>query len=243
MNMAVGQTRRLAASPYARRLARERGLPLETLRGSGPGGRILAADVRGFVPVPTPVNSPDIVAPAAAAPSVAAPRVAAFAASLALGALRELLAALESAGKVFDIDDVLLRAAGRAFAETLKAAKLGDAPVALELAGRQAVFAAAPQVTLTPLRSTRLAALADTQDDAEKPAELSLRLLPASEIRPLMTPLLPGRAMRLTVCVAAGGDHAECLLTTDTASLDEAAAAAWLAALKSAIEHPLRLFV
>lgn len=242
MNIAVGQTRRLAASPYARRLARERGLPLETLRGSGPGGRILAVDVRGFVPVPTPVNSPDIIAPAAA-PSVAAPRVAAFAASLALDALRDLLVALESTGKVFDIDDVLLCAAGRAFAETPEAAKLAGAPVALELAGRQAVFVAAPQVTLTSLRSTRLEALADTHDDAEKPAELSLRLLPASDIRPLMTPLLPGRAMRLTVCVAAGGDHAECLLTTDAASLDEAAAAAWLAALKSAIEHPLRLFV
>lgn len=243
MNMAVGQTRRLAVSPYARRLARERGLPLETLQGSGPGGRILAADVRGLVPVPTPVNSPDILAPAAAAPSVAAPRMAAFAASLALGALRDLLAALESTGKVFDIDDVLLRAAGHAFAETSEAAMLDGTPVALELAGRQAVFAAVPQVTLTSLRSTRLAALADNHDDAEKPAALSLRLLPASEIRPLMMPLLPGRAMRLTVCVAAGGGHAECLLTTDTASLDEAAAAAWLAALKSAIEHPLWLFV
>lgn len=243
MNMGVGQTQRLAASPYARRLARERGLPLETLRGSGPGGRILAADVQGFVPVPTPVDSPDIVARAAAAPYVAAPRMAAFAASLALGALRDLLAALESTGKVFVIDDVLLRAAGHAFAETPEAAKLGGAPVALEIAGRQAVFAAASRVTLTSLRSTRLAALADDNDDAQKPAALSLRLLPASDIRPLMMPLLPGRAMRLTVCVATGGDHAECLLTTDTASLDEAAAAAWLAALKSAIEHPLRLFV
>ena len=243
MNMAVGQTRRPAVSPYARRLARERGLPLETLHGSGPGGRILAADVQGFVPVPTPANSPDIVAPAAAAPSVAAPRIAAFAASLALGALRDLLAVLAATGKVFEIDDVLLRAAAHAFAETPAAAKLGGAPVALEFAGRQAVLAVAPQVTLTSLRSTRLTALADTHDDAEKPAALSLRLMPASDIRPLMMPLLPGRAMCLTVCVAAGGDHAECLLTTDTASLDEAAAAAWLAALKSAIEHPLRLFV
>src|SRR4051812_38178614 len=43
MNMTVAQTQRLAVSPYARRLARERDLPLSTLRGSGPGGRILAA--------------------------------------------------------------------------------------------------------------------------------------------------------------------------------------------------------
>ena len=40
MNVAVAS--RLAVSPYARRLARERNLPLEALRGSGPGGRILA---------------------------------------------------------------------------------------------------------------------------------------------------------------------------------------------------------
>jgi pyruvate dehydrogenase E2 component (dihydrolipoamide acetyltransferase) len=59
----------------------------------------------------------------------------------------------------------------------------------------------------------------------------------------MMMPLLPGRAMRLTVSVSSAGDNAECLLTADAARVDEAASAAWLAALKSAIEHPLRLFV
>ncbi|WP_136616538.1 MULTISPECIES: E3 binding domain-containing protein [Mesorhizobium] len=238
MNMAVAQTPRLAVSPYARRLARERALPLETLRGSGPGGRILAADVLGFVPAAAPVNLPDIVAS-----SVAAPRIAAFAASVALTALRDLLAALESTGRAFDIDDVLLRAAGRVCVEIPDAAKVGDMPLALELAGRQVVFATVPEMPLTSLRTTRLAALADSRDDAEMPALLSIRLLPASDIRPLMLPLLPGRAMRLAVSISTAGDHAECLLTADTASVDEITAAAWLAALKSAIEHPLRLFV
>ncbi len=36
---------RIIATPYARRLAGERGVVLETLAGSGPGGRIRAADV------------------------------------------------------------------------------------------------------------------------------------------------------------------------------------------------------
>jgi pyruvate dehydrogenase E2 component (dihydrolipoamide acetyltransferase) len=98
-------------------------------------------------------------------------------------------------------------------------------------------------MSLTSLRATRLAALADNRDDSEKPAVLSLRILPASDIRPVMMPLLPGRAMRLTISVGTAGDHAECLLTVDTASIGEAAAAAWLAALKSAIESPLRLLV
>ncbi|WP_214470189.1 E3 binding domain-containing protein [Mesorhizobium sp. dw_380] len=232
------QVRRVAASPYARRLARERALPLEALRGSGPGGRILAADIIGYVPVATP----DGAAPAAA-PSIAASRIAAFATSVALGALQDLLAALEGSGRVFDIDDVLLCAAGRAFAGIPDAAKPGDTSVALELAGRQAVFAMIPETSLTSLRATRLAALADSRDDAERPAPLSLRVLPASDVRPVMMPLLPGRAMRLTVSLDAPGIHAECLLTTDAGSIDEAIAATWLSALKSAIENPLRLFV
>lgn len=241
MNIAVAQTRRLAISPYARRLARERSLPLETLRGSGPGGRILAVDVLGFVTAAEPVSPPsDAAAPAS---SVAAPRIAAFGTTISLGALRDLLAALESAGKAFDIDDTLLRAAGRAFAETPGIAKVAGAPVALELAGRQVVFATMPEMPLASLRATRLAALADNRDDAEKPAALYLRLFPASDIRPLMMPLLPGRAMRLTVSLNTMGDHAECLLTADAASADEAAVAAWLTALKSTLEHPLRLFV
>ncbi|MER8447024.1 E3 binding domain-containing protein [Mesorhizobium sp. M1066] len=239
MNMAVAQTPRLAVSPYARRLARERAVPLETLRGSGPGGRILAADVLGFVAVATPANPPHIVAPCVAA----APHIAAFAASVALAALQDLLAALESTGRAFDIDDVLLRAAGRVCVEIADAAKVGDASVALELAGRQTVFATAPEMPLTSLRTTRLAALANNRDDAEIPALLSIRLLPARDIRPVMLPLLPGRAMRLVVSVNTAGDHAECLLITDAARVEEAIAGAWLVALKSAIEHPLRLFV
>ncbi|KRB25787.1 MULTISPECIES: E3 binding domain-containing protein [Mesorhizobium] len=241
MNIAVAQSARLAVSPYARRLARERSLPLETLRGSGPGGRILAADVLGFVSAGAPAASPGVAAPAAA-PPIAAPRVAAFATSIALGALQDLLAALKNSGRTLDVDDVLLRAAGRIFAEMPDAAKIDDVSVALELAGRQTVFALAPEMSLTSLRAMRLAALAGTHDEADKPAVLSLRLLPTSEIRPVVMPLLPGRAMRLAVSLSTASDHAECLLTVDAASVDEPTAATWLATLKSAIEQPLRLF-
>jgi pyruvate dehydrogenase E2 component (dihydrolipoamide acetyltransferase) len=242
MNIAVAQSGRLAASPYARRLARERSLSLETLRGSGPGGRILAADVLGFVSAGAPAASPGAALPVAA-PQIAVPRVAAFATSIALGTLQDLLAALKNSGRTFDVDDVLLRAAGRAFLEMPDACGVGDAAVALELAGGQAVFAVVPEMPLTSLRARRLAALADSRDEADKPAALSLRLLPESDVRPVMIPLLAGRAMRLTVSVNTSGDHAECLLTVDAASVDEATAATWLAILKSAIEQPLRLFV
>lgn len=36
---------RILASPYARKLAAEAGIPIEAIRGTGPGGRIIAADV------------------------------------------------------------------------------------------------------------------------------------------------------------------------------------------------------
>ncbi len=240
MTIAAAEARRLKASPYARRLARERALPLDALNGSGPGGRIVAADVLGFVLPAAPPTPPAVAAPAAAPVAL---RTAAFAASVTLKPLRDLLVALEGAGSVFDIEDILLRAAGRAFAETLDATKVGGAPVALEMASRQAVFAAVPEMPLTSLRAVRLAALADNRNDAVIPAALSVRLVSAGDIRPLAMPLLPGRAMRLTACITAAGDCLECLITADAESIDEATAAAWLAALKSLIEHPLRLFV
>ena len=39
---------RVVASPYARRLAEEKGVPLAGVAGSGPGGRLVAADVAGY---------------------------------------------------------------------------------------------------------------------------------------------------------------------------------------------------
>src|SRR5919197_342857 len=43
---------RVKASPVARRLARERGVELGALNGSGPGGRIVKADVLAAVEAP-----------------------------------------------------------------------------------------------------------------------------------------------------------------------------------------------
>jgi pyruvate dehydrogenase E2 component (dihydrolipoamide acetyltransferase) len=61
---------RVRASPLARRIARERGVELTTLSGSGPGGRIVKADVeRGAVRTAEPATAP---APAlATAPALA----------------------------------------------------------------------------------------------------------------------------------------------------------------------------
>jgi len=67
---------RVLASPLARRIAKDKGLDLSTVAGSGPHGRIVKADVEGAsaapkaapAPAATPAPAPVAVAAAAAAP-------------------------------------------------------------------------------------------------------------------------------------------------------------------------------
>ena len=70
---------KVKASPIARRIAREKGLDLQALSGSGPGGRIVKADVERAAergePAVTQAGAPSAAAPPAAAP--AAPPAAA----------------------------------------------------------------------------------------------------------------------------------------------------------------------
>jgi pyruvate dehydrogenase E2 component (dihydrolipoamide acetyltransferase) len=58
------QDGRVKASPLARRLAREKGIELARVRGSGPEGRIVAEDVERFQPAPQ--TAPGAAKPAAA---------------------------------------------------------------------------------------------------------------------------------------------------------------------------------
>lgn len=60
------------ASPLARRIARDKGLDLSQIPGSGPGGRIVRRDVESFTPVQAP-PAPPKAAPAPAAAPIAAP--------------------------------------------------------------------------------------------------------------------------------------------------------------------------
>ncbi len=63
---AVGGDGRVKASPIAKRIARDRGLDLYGLSGSGPGGRIVKADVERAL-------AAGVAAPAPAAPAAPAP--------------------------------------------------------------------------------------------------------------------------------------------------------------------------
>lgn len=67
---------RVFASPLARSLATGMGIDISTVRGTGPGGRVIAADVREFEPSKAlAVEAEAAAAPAAAAEAAAAPPV------------------------------------------------------------------------------------------------------------------------------------------------------------------------
>ena len=76
---ADGNGGRAKASPVARRIARERGIDLSTLQGTGPGGRIVKADVEAAAaggaaaPAPAAPAEPAPAEPAPAAPAEAPP--------------------------------------------------------------------------------------------------------------------------------------------------------------------------
>lgn len=69
----------IRASPLARRLAREHGIDLRQVRGTGPGGRIVKEDIEAYLaargaspaPAPAPAPPPAPVAPVQAAPAPA----------------------------------------------------------------------------------------------------------------------------------------------------------------------------
>ncbi len=63
---------RIFASPLARRIAADKGLDLAQIKGSGPRGRIIKADVEGLSKTDAPKASAD-TAPTAEAPKAAAP--------------------------------------------------------------------------------------------------------------------------------------------------------------------------
>jgi pyruvate dehydrogenase E2 component (dihydrolipoamide acetyltransferase) len=61
---AATPARAVKASPLARRIARERGFGLDTLRGTGPNGRVMRRDVESYQPAARPAPAATTPAPA-----------------------------------------------------------------------------------------------------------------------------------------------------------------------------------
>ncbi len=68
---ATETTARVKASPIARRLAKEKGVELSGLQGSGPGGRIVKADVEKAEAAPAPATSLEPATPSPPSPETA----------------------------------------------------------------------------------------------------------------------------------------------------------------------------
>ena len=67
---------RIFASPLARRMAAQAGLDLRTIKGTGPGGRIVKADIEAALAAARPAVAPTAVPAPPPAPAVTAPAVA-----------------------------------------------------------------------------------------------------------------------------------------------------------------------
>lgn len=100
---------RKPASPYARSLARRRGIALDTVKGSGPDGQITGADVPAAAPPATAAPTTGRIAPEAA------PRAtAAIGASVDLAQAGDLVRHLAELAPEIEITDILLKAAAQA---------------------------------------------------------------------------------------------------------------------------------
>ncbi|MFZ9486173.1 MAG: dihydrolipoamide acetyltransferase family protein [Alphaproteobacteria bacterium] len=105
------------ATPIARRLAREGGLDLASLRGSGPGGRVQERDVRDALAARAPAPAKrerrdDLYRRGMARRMGASAAVPQFSVSLTVdgGAMGELVAARRAAGAPVSANDVVMKA-------------------------------------------------------------------------------------------------------------------------------------
>ncbi|MEO9228778.1 MAG: E3 binding domain-containing protein [Devosia sp.] len=225
MASATAPTPRLAASPYARKLALARGIALDRVRGTGPNGRVVGKDIEQYV--------------AEVAMTHQAASISAFATTIQLDAILRTLEGFATSGTPFELEDMVLRAVACALDDVPTASRIEGTPVALESKTAHLVFDNIRRGSLAPLRSRRLAAMAAGDNHSSVPAVISVRLLLGSTIRPVIMPLLSGRTMRLVLAV--GSSAAEALLSFDAAHVDEDLAAEVLTRLKAYVEMPLLL--
>jgi len=237
---------RILASPYARRLARERGVPLAALAGSGPDGRIVAADIPADIPVPGTAGVPPALPEPPPLPAEAPPparrapaairAVGAFAATLDLG---PLIAFIAASGADLALDCFLIKAAAQAAAGHAEDVLWQDAD------GPVTVPRAAGSSPTGIARALREGVPEEAGGTPAVPGRrpMALSRLGGTGIRPVGAALPAGVDLRLLVVAAEKATSAEALLVHDADSVPEAAAAALLAAFRDFVEAPLRLLV
>jgi hypothetical protein len=240
MPAATASTQRIRATPYARRLARERGLPLSAIAGSGPDGRITADDLlkRSSPPVAEPAVATAEMAvrpPTLEAAVAAASAASAIVAQVEFAALDRLLEQIVAVRTGVGREDICLKAAAIA----LQAAACLDhgGPILLLTAPDQ-------RRHLAGLAEASVGAIAAMRDRApiEGDAALAVSFIGRPGIRPVAAQLV-GTEARLVVGAPDSQGRADCLLSYDPAKLGDCDAEDYLAAFRDLVEAPFRLLV
>lgn len=226
---------RMRSTPYARRLARERGLLLASLSGSGPDGRITGADVLLFR---SPQEPPPVLDPTSAQETAPSVQTSAFSAS-------------PSALSVeidFDAAKALLAQIGREHitheAVALKAVGAALDVLLPENEGVVQLSRGTEARRVSGIRHASLSGIAAISEAAEiGEAEIAVSFLTRSGVRPVAARLEGRCNARLVVGFPGEDGMADCLLSFDPDCIEEDAAAEFLLLTKEWIETPLRLLV
>lgn len=220
--------RRIAISPYARRLAHERNVDLDDVTGSGPSGRIVAADVLSHRPSQLGVPPEQHALHDRAASFT-------FVAPVSLTDFNRLGADAARVGLDIEIEDVAARAALAGMAGSFTQG------LAIEATGCQIMIRARSGLSIKADRSLRQVALESGADVSAEPASASLLVLHAARVVPGVLPLLPGRALRFVLVVDRGREQGHALLCAASDTVKEEQAIAMLETFVTALEQPLAL--
>jgi hypothetical protein len=175
---------RLFVTPRARRIARQHQLNLAQIRGSGPRGRIIAADVE-----PAPARNEDGI-------------VSALRTTLRLASVETMLEAFAKEGLNIDFEDVMVRATSTALSAVRESHHGQPASVSLERTGGDVRFDRASTMSLSAIHAARLErSSTNLQPSGDA---LSIKILEAGGVTAVLMPPLPGSAMRLVLATEAG---------------------------------------
>ncbi len=239
-NLSVMPAGRIRATPYARRLARERDLPLAAIAGSGPNGRITAEDLLRYrAPAETPFAAtaaspapPDLVP----ASSPAATQPAAVVASVAFAPLEDLLGQIAALRSGVTREDACLKAAALALQLSGAATDSGDI-LLLGGPGKRQVLGGVGVASISAVAAMRATAGADGS------AGLAVSFLGRPGIRPVAARLPDGVQLRLVIGAPSGDGSADCLLSYDPQKTADDIAEEILATFRDLVETPFRLLV
>lgn len=231
-------SQRIRATPYARRLARDRKLPLSAIAGTGPNGRITADDLKNYSP-PVAEQARTALPVAAATPTATnasatvAITPAAIVAQVEFAALDALLAQIAAVSPGVSREDIALKAAA----------------VALQASGivSQIVLFVAPNERrlLNGLATASVSAVSAIRERAVAAgaATLVVSFIGRAGIRPVAAQLIDGAVARLVVGAPEKDGSADCLLSYDPTRLGDDAAEDYLATFRDLVEAPFRLLV